>query len=142
MKKETNASFFSLMRFGPGTIAIFAMLLVLALGLYFAHIGYLAILVGAVLVLIFIVKSIEVINPGLPEERKLAGSSCLVVKDVTKETRGIVKLYRDNGELDPELWSAELVEGEEIQEGSNARAVAARGIILRVEASQPTRMSK
>lgn len=142
MKKETNSSFFSLMRFGPGTIAILAILLVLALGMYFAHIGYLAILVGGVLVLIFIVKSIEVINPGLPEERKLAGSSCLVIKAVTKETRGIVKLYRDNGELDPELWSAELAEGEEMPEGSKARVVAARGIILQVKASQPTHISQ
>ena len=85
MKKEINASFFSLMRFGPGTIAILAILLVFALGLYFVHRGYLAILVGEVLVLIFIVKSIEVINPGLPEKRKLVGSWCIVTKDVTKE---------------------------------------------------------
>lgn len=142
MKKESNVRFFSLMRFGPGTVAILAILLVLALVMYFTHLAYLAILVGVVLVLIFFVKSIEVINPGLPEERKLVGSSCLVVKAVTKGTRGIVKLYRDNGELDPELWSAELAEGEEIPEGSNARVVAARGIILQVEASQPNHVSK
>jgi len=46
-----------------------------------------------------------VINPGLPEERKLAGRRCLVVKAVMKETRGIVKLYRDNGKIDPSyVW--------------------------------------
>jgi len=44
------------MRFGPGTRAILAILLVLALGLFFAGLGYLVILVGAFLALIFIVK--------------------------------------------------------------------------------------
>ena len=53
-----------------------------------------------------------------------------------------MKLYRDDGELDPELQSAELAEGEEMPEGSKARVVAARGIILQVEASQPTHVSK
>ncbi len=50
--------------------------------------------------------------------------------------KGIVKVYNDGGQLDSELWSAELAQGddeEEIAENQTAKVVGIRSIILLIE---------
>ena len=82
-------------------------------------------------VLIFGVKSIEVLRAGRPEQRSFVGKKCKVVVEVNKEKRGIVKLIRNDGSIDPELWSAEA--NTSIGIGEEARVVGINSIILLVE---------
>lgn len=47
-----------------------------------------------------------------------------------------MKVYNDGGQLDSELWSAELAQGddeEEIAENQTAKVVGIRSIILLIE---------
>jgi hypothetical protein len=61
----------------------------------------------------------------------LIGQSCLVVKKIMPGERGVVKVYREDGRLDPELWSAESKLA--IDENQTARIVGMRSIILLLE---------
>jgi hypothetical protein len=127
-----NASFFSVARFGPGAIIIFALLLLFAALLYFIGYRYLAIGPIAVALIIFLVLSVQIIDEA-KLERKIVGQKCLVIKKISKGDRGIVKVYKEDGDLDHELWSAEGLNGAEIQANSVARIAGIRSIILLVE---------
>ncbi|MHB8700484.1 MAG: hypothetical protein ACYC7D_05640 [Nitrososphaerales archaeon] len=122
----------SLSRFGPGTILILSALAILAVLLFSIRIDYLGYFVVLAAVLILGIKSVEILQLGKPEPRIFIGQKCLVVKKVTRNERGIIKVYRD-GHLDPELWSAESVNGCEIDEGSVARIAVMRSIIVLIE---------
>jgi membrane protein implicated in regulation of membrane protease activity len=96
--------------------------------------NYLGILVALVAIAIFSVKSFERIEFGKAEEKKLIGQRCFVVRKISPDRRGIVRVYRDDGKLDPELWSAESVTSRtEIDENQTAIIVGMRSIILLVE---------
>ena len=117
-------------------ISVLSILIVLFIFLaLFIKLYYLAILPALVAAVLFSVKYFELIQSGKPDEKKLIGQKCLVLKKVAGNERGIVRVYRDDGKLDPELWSAELAKnGAEIQENQFARIVGMRSIILLIEA--------
>lgn len=117
-------------------ISVLSILIVLFIFLvFYIKLYYLAILPALVAALLFSVKYFELIQSGKPAEKKLIGQKCLVLKKVAGNERGIVRVYRDDGKLDPELWSAELAtNGAEIQENQLARIVGMRSIILLIEA--------
>ena len=128
-----KVSFLSLARFGPGSIAILSALIMLSILLIMTKFDYFAIMVGIATVSIFAVKSVEMLQLGTPEEKKLLGRKCLVVKQVKRNERGVVKVFRDDGSLDPELWSAESMSHEEISENQICRIVGLRSIIALIE---------
>lgn len=66
-------------------------------------------------------------------ERKIVGQKCLVIKRISKGERGIVRIYKESGDLDPELWSAEGEKGTEIEENRIAKIVGIRSIIVPIE---------
>ncbi len=122
-------------RFGPGIVSVLSILVVVSVVLvFYFKLYYLAILPATVALVLFGVKYFELIQSGKPTERKLIGQKCLVLRKVSRNERGIVRVYRDDGKLDSELWSAELASnGEEIQENHAARVVGIRSIILLIE---------
>jgi membrane protein implicated in regulation of membrane protease activity len=135
-QKIRQAAFFSKARFGPGMISVLSILIALILALvFFVKLYYLAILPATAAIVLFAVKYFEMIQSGRPTERKLIGQTCLVLKKVAKNERGIVRVHREDGRLDPELWSAELVrrDGSEIDEKQTARIVGMRSIIVLIE---------
>ena len=73
----------------------------------------------------------EKIRLSRPMERKLVGQTCLVVKNIQAGKPGIVKLFRPDGTLDQELWSAESTS--KIGEGSKTKVVGQRAVVLLVE---------
>jgi membrane protein implicated in regulation of membrane protease activity len=103
----------------------------LAVELYLSGHTYLATIAGSVGVVLFTVKSMETIQLSHPEERKLIGQRCLVVKQVGKGKTGIVRVYDRIGRLDPELWSAESEH--EISEGREAEIEGMRSIVLLIK---------
>ena len=126
-------AFFSLARFGPGSIATLSLLALLAAVLFLFGLKYFAILAAAGGILIFAIKSVEILQLSKPEERQLVGKRCLVIRRVSASQRGVVKVYRDATNLDPETWSAELARGVVIEEGKTAKIVGMRSIVLQVE---------
>jgi membrane protein implicated in regulation of membrane protease activity len=136
---QEEAPFFSRARFGPGMISIFAILVaILLVLLFYLKLYYFAIVPALVVVLLFTVKYFETIKLHSAEERKLVGQKCLVIKKVARNARGLVRVYRDNGELDSELWSAELSDKEEdasteIGENIVAKVVGMKSIVLLIE---------
>lgn len=130
--QQRNAPFFSTARFGPGAIIILALLIMFAMFLYFIGYEYLAIMPTAVALIIFFVMSVQMIDEKR-FDRKIVGQKCLVIKKISREDRGIVRIYKDDGDLDHELWSAEGVDGSEIEENRVAKVVGIRSIIVLVE---------
>jgi membrane protein implicated in regulation of membrane protease activity len=132
--EKQEVPFLSLARFGPGTVVLLSCLVVLSFMLFRFRFNYLGILVALVAIAIFSVKSFERIEFGKAEEKKLIGQRCFVVRKISPDRRGIVRVYRDDGKLDPELWSAESVTSRtEIDENQTAIIVGMRSIILLVE---------
>ena len=79
----------------------------------------------------FGVKSMEIIRLSRPEKRQLVGRRCYVVKRVERGRAGIVRVYDQNGRLEPELWSAES--RQTIVEGQKAEVTQVRSIVLLVK---------
>ncbi|MDG6997676.1 MAG: hypothetical protein JRN15_01015 [Nitrososphaerota archaeon] len=123
--------YFSILRFGPGMIVILAILAIVTFLLF--HIGaYLYSSVFLVtLILIFVIKSGEVLLEGRPEQKTYLGRECRVIVGIDKGKRGVVKLLRSDGNVDPELWSAES--DSQISAGELARVIEMRTIVLVVE---------
>jgi membrane protein implicated in regulation of membrane protease activity len=90
--------------------------------------AYLAIISGSTGLVLFAVKSMEIIRLARVEERKLIGQRCLVIKRVGKAGTGVVRVYDRTGRLNPELWSAESTC--EIPEGEEAQIEGMRSIVL------------
>jgi hypothetical protein len=105
----------------------------MAILLYKTGFHYLAILPIVTGSLIFVVKAGEIIQLDRPKERQIVGKRCLVVKRASREKAGVVRLYSDEGSLDPETWSAELARGDTIEEGITARVTGIRSIILIID---------
>jgi hypothetical protein len=71
---------------------------------------------------------------GEAKEKKLIGQRCVVVKKIMPNERGIVKMYRDDGNLDSELCSAEsATTGAKTGENQTAIAIGMRSVILLIE---------
>ena len=136
-QKSSPSSFFTIARFGPGMIIIL-LILISSSVIVFSFTGsiLIAILPAVSAAGLVAIKSFEVIQPGRPVERTLVGQRCLVVKAVGRSQKGIVRIFDTDGELNPELWSAELARAEgvkEIGENQVARVVGTRSVILLVE---------
>ncbi len=124
------SNFFTFARFGPDTIFIFALLTLGTLALCEYGLFYLAASTCGTLFAIFAAESVEVIHQSRPQQKKIVGARCLIVRSVSLGSRGVVKLYEKQGKLDPEFWSGEsdcLLE-----EGATAMVVGSNGIILQI----------
>ncbi len=135
-----RAPFFSRARFGPGMIGVLSIMIILALTMaFYFRLYYLAIIPALAACGLFFVKYFETIQSGTIEPRKLIGHTCLIVKQISRGQRGVVKVYKSDNALDPELWSAELAESTKgtvvkIEPSQTATVVGMRGgIILLVE---------
>jgi membrane protein implicated in regulation of membrane protease activity len=125
------ASLLSTARFGPGAITILVLIALTTIVFYISGLQYFAIFSGAAGVTIFGVKSMEIIRLSHPEKRQLIGSRCYVVKRVERGRMGIVRVYGQNGRLEPELWSAES--SQTITEGHTAEVMEIRSIVLLIK---------
>lgn len=124
---------FSRTRFEPDTIAVMAVLGLVAGLLYFFGMKYLAIPPAIGVVTIFTVNAIETIQVSDPEDRQPLGKKCLVVKRMDANRRGIVRVFSDDSHLSYETWSAESNQARAIEEGRTAKVVGLKSIILLVE---------
>ncbi|MDG6906329.1 MAG: NfeD family protein [Nitrososphaerota archaeon] len=131
--RTENAPLLCRARFGLGPIVVMSVLVIMMIALYRMGFKYLAILPAAVGILIFTVKSMEKIQLQEPEQRKIVGKKCLVVRETRKNQSGVVRLYTETGSLDNEMWSAESAHGDTIEEGRYAKVVGLRGIFLIIE---------
>jgi membrane protein implicated in regulation of membrane protease activity len=125
------ASLFSIVRFGPGAITILVLIALTTIVFYKSGLQYFAIVSGAAGATIFGVKSMEIIRLSHPEKRQLIGRRCYVVKRVERGRMGIVRVYGQNGRLEPELWSAES--SQTISEGQTAEVMEIRSIVLLIK---------
>ena len=136
-KADRYATFFSWTRFSPSTLAIFVLLSIMALLLFKLKFWYVAPLPLAVALLILYVKSMEVIKIEKIEPVQIVGKKCYVIKEISNSELGVVKLFRNNGKLSHETWSATTNSGKAIREGTTARVDGMRGIQLIVEQDLP-----
>lgn len=132
--------FFSRARFGPGMIGVLSIMIILAITMaFYFRLYYLAIIPSLAACGLFLVKYFETIQSGTIEPRKLIGQTCIIVKQISRSDRGVVKVYKSDNSLDPELWSAELAESTKgtimkIEPNQTAMVVGMRGgVILLVE---------
>jgi|GEM_PF-1991556 hypothetical protein len=128
-----NVPFLSFARFGPGSIILLSLLALFAILLFIFGLRYLAILPAVSAILIFAVKSLEVLQLGSPDDKNPIGKKCLVIKKVSSRERGLVRVYQKDGSLNPELWSAETTGHFEIEEGRTAKVVGMKSIVLLIE---------
>ena len=127
----------SKVRFGPGVLSILSFIAFMAGLLYILGHLYLAAAFGAIGALLFGVKSMEIIQLDRPEQRQLVGRRCLVLNDVEKSKAGVACVYDRNGQLNPELWSAESEYP--ISAGQEAEIVGIRTIVLIIKPTGPIR---
>lgn len=132
-KTEEYASFFTTERFSPGSLIIFALLLIMSALLFKLGFKYIAIFPIVAVALLLFVKSIEVIKIEKIRRVQIVGKKCFVVKSISDSEPGVVKVYNDSGRLDHETWSARTERGREIKEGTIAKVTAMNGIHLIVE---------
>jgi hypothetical protein len=125
------SNFFTIARFGPDTLVIFAILSAMGIALYYWGIWYLAAAVLSTLIAIFCVESLETIHMSRAEYRQIVGARCLVLQGSSIDRRGIVRLFNVDGSLDPELWSTE-VSKEPVNEGSLALVTGMNSVILEI----------
>ena len=125
------ASLFSTVRFGPGAITILVLITLMTIAFYMSGLRYFAVVSAAVGATLCGVKSMEIIRLSHPKKRQLIGRRCHVVKRVERGGMGIVRVYGQNGRLEPELWSAES--SQTIAEGQTAEVMQLRSIVLRVK---------
>jgi|SRR5579872_3845432 len=131
--RKSFSDFFSIARFGPDTLAIFGLLSGLATVLYHFDLWYLTGAVLATLFVLFLVEAVETITLSRAEYRKIVGAKCLVIKEATRENRGIVRLFGSDGNLVRETWSTEFSQAP-VPEGSLAKVTGMRSVILEISA--------
>jgi membrane protein implicated in regulation of membrane protease activity len=130
-REPRYASLFSTVRFGPGTITIPVLIALMTIVFYISGLRYFTIVSGAAGATLCGVKSMEIIRLSHPEKRQLIGRKCYVVRRVERGHMGIVRVYDQNGRLEPELWSAES--RQTITEGQAADVVGIRSIVLLIK---------
>lgn len=124
------SSFFTIARFEADTLALFGVLASTAAVLLAYGLFYLSSLAAGILVAIFFVESFENVTVDRVEDRQIVGARCLVLKRVSVTERGIARLFKVDGRLDPELWSVEA--SSTIMEGEIALVDGIRSVILNV----------
>ena len=128
--RRAASSFFTIARFEPDTLGLFGLLAAATAGLLLTGWVYLSLLTSGVLVVIFVIESMETIHLDRVEERRIVGAKCLVLKRASATERGIARLFRADGRLDPELWSFEAASP--VEEGEVALVRGMRSVILEV----------
>ena len=138
-KKEEdryNSFFSNYRRFSFIVIVRISALLIVCVILYAEGLALFAIIPAILVVLTILMRSLYVYQRRQPDDKVLVGGKCLVIKSISKQERGIVKVYKKKGWLDHELWSAETNNGERVEEGTDSKIVGLRSIILLVEPIQ------
>jgi membrane protein implicated in regulation of membrane protease activity len=124
-------NFFSIARFGPDSIFLISAFAVATVLLFEFGLRYAALVTLAAVFAVFGLESAEMIQLDKVRERNLVGVDCLVTKKISKGERGFVKVYdQEAGRFGSEIWSAES--STLLEEGSIARVVGVKSIILRV----------
>ena len=129
--KRSFSNFFTIARFGPDTLVIFAILSAMGIGLYYWGTWYLATAVVSTLIAIFSVESFETIHLSRAEYRQIVGAKCLVLQSSSIDRRGIVRLVNSDGILDTELWSTEFSKNP-VNEGNLATVTRMNSVILEI----------
>lgn len=80
--------------------------------------------------MILFVKSMETIQLKQPDRGFTVGKKCKVIKKVSKSETGVVKLLSDRGMVESETWSAELADGDVLEEGKFGKVVARKSLFL------------
>lgn len=124
---------FSYKRYRRGGILRIFAFAVCAFILYTLGLGIFAIIPLLLIVLTVVTKSLVTVQYQKPVRRTLVGSKCRVIRTISGAERGIVKVYRPDGMLDDELWSAESSGGDRIEKGKDVQVIGIRSIILLVE---------
>ena len=133
IETDQKLPFFGYRRFGPGRLLRIFLLVLMSFFLY--AFGYAIFAIIPVILAIFTVltNSLVVFQPRKPDQRLIVGGKCHVIRNISRAQRGVVKVYKQDGNFDHELWSAESANGVMIEEGRDAKVVGIRGIILQVE---------
>lgn len=129
-KKDQPSNFFTIARFGPDTLFIFALLILGSVALFRYGFILFAILACFTLLAIFAAESVEVIHQSRPQKKSVVGARCRVIRRITGGSRGVVRLYDSHGRLDPELWSGESTFL--LEEGTVATVADSNGVILQI----------
>lgn len=124
------SSFFTIARFEPDTLALFAVLVGMTATLLLLDSVYLSLLVAGVFVAIFLVESFETIRLERAEYRQIVGARCLVTKRASATETGIARLLGADGRPEQEFWSIEA--SSPISEGETALVSGMRSVILLV----------
>jgi hypothetical protein len=82
------------------------------------------------LLVIFAIESSETIQLDRVKERRIVGARCLVLKRASATERGLTRLFKADGRLDPELWSFEAASL--VEEGETALVRGMKSVILEV----------
>jgi hypothetical protein len=128
--RRAASSFFTIARFEPDTLAVFGLLVAATAALLAFGSVYLSLLTSGVLLLIFAIESSETIQLDRAKERRIVGARCLVLKRASATERGLARLFKADGRLDPELWSFEAASP--VEEGETALVRRMRSVILEV----------
>ncbi len=131
LNRWSLSNFFTIARFGPDTLFIFGILSVLIVALYVWGIWYLSMATAIGLGVILCVESVETISLSRAEYRLIVGAKCLVLRSASPESRGIVRLFNSDGNLDSELWSTEFSTSP-VQEGFVATVTGIKSVILEI----------
>jgi membrane protein implicated in regulation of membrane protease activity len=130
--KNKASNFFTIARFEPDSMLIYATLVTMAVILYATGFSYIAIMPVVTLGTILTVESLETIRLEHPPTRQLLGKRCRVLRQISKAEKGVVKIADPQGRDSWELWSAESTAS--LQEGSTALITGMRGgMILEVQ---------
>lgn len=129
--RESLSNFFTIARFGPDTLIVFAILSGMAIGLYYWGMWYVSVAVVSTLIILFCIESVETIVLSRAEYRQIVGARCLVIQGATSDSRGIVRLFSPDGNLDPELWSTEISQSP-LSAGEMAIVTGMNSVILEI----------
>lgn len=133
IETDQKLPIFSYRRFGPGGLLRIFLLALLSFFLYAFGYAIFAIIPIILAVLTVLTSSLVIFQPRKPDQRVIVGGKCIVIRNISKAQRGVVKVYKEDGNFHHELWSAESANGAMIEEGRDAKVVGIRGIILQVE---------
>ena len=132
-ESDRKLAFFRYRRFGLGALLRIFLLALLSFFLYVFGYAIFAIIPVILVVFTVVTNSLVIFQPRKPDQRLIVGGKCHVIRSISRAQRGVVKVYKQDGNFDHELWSAESANGAMIEEGRDAKVVGIRGIILQVE---------
>lgn len=126
-----TAPLFSSARFDEDSIFIYPLLAIFAVVLYLTGPRYFALVPIVAIVAIFLIEALERVRLDPLSPPGIVGERCVVVRRVSREERGVVRLVGRGGVPKWELWSAES--SLPLKEGSVARIKGKEGLFLVVE---------